>query len=227
MSTLTNSVMFVCTANICRSPIAEEIFIREVGPWLANTDFFLEISSRGTHALAGDNRCQVASERFEIEKPGVSALFQGADPATHGLILTMEQQQMSFLVQSFPKLRSRIFTLPQAAEIAEKIYDGILDGSLFTAPNPEMGIAFVAPPLPDDVAKRWEWFVSELDANRGLIATTNSILTSGDFDIADAHQPDGPSHELALDLIEENVKALATLIQSILTVTEFSKVSSA
>lgn len=226
MSPLTSSVTFVCTANICRSPVAEEIFSREIGPWLATTDLSLEISSRGTHALSGDTRCPVASERFSIIEPGVSSLFQAIDPATQGLVLTMEQQQMSFLVQSFPKLRSRIFTLPQAVEIAEKIYSGILDGSLFTSPDPNMGIAFVAPPLPDNLTERWAWLVSELDANRGLVATTNSILTSGDFDIADAHQPDGPSHELALDLIDENVKALATLIQSILGVNEFSKVSS-
>lgn len=219
--------MFVCTANICRSPVAQEIFSREIGPWLAGTDFSLEIISRGTHALAGDDRCKVASDRFEIDQPGVSAIFDGAEPESQGLILTMEQQQMSFLVRSFPKLRSRIFTLPQAVEIAEKIYDGIVDGSLFTAPDPEMGVSFVAPALPQEISQRWDWLVSELDANRGLITSTNSILTSGDFDIADAHQPDGPTHELALDLIDENVRALATLMQSILGINEFSEVSPA
>jgi len=226
MSNLADSVMFVCTANICRSPVADEIFSREVGPWLASTDFSLAVTSRGTHAVAGDQRCKVASERFEITQPGVSSLFQGGEPEAQGLILTMEQQQMSFLAQSFPKFRSRIFTLPQAVEIAEKIYDGMLDGSLFTSPDPQMGIGFVAPPLPEDMSERWSWLVSELDANRGLITKTNSILTSGDFDIADAHQPDGPTHELALDLIDENAKALATLIQSILGANEFSKVPS-
>jgi len=226
MDTLTNSVMFVCTANICRSPAAQEIFSREIGPRLAGTDFSLAVSSRGTHAISGEDRCQVASERFEILQPGVSAHFDGTGLESQGLILTMEQQQMSFLVQSFPKYRSRIFTLPQAVEIAEKIYDGVIDGSLFTSVDPAMGIGFVAPPLPDEISARWEWLISELDANRRLITTTNSILTSGDFDIADAHQPDGPTHELALDLIEENVKALSTLIQSILGVSDISKVSS-
>lgn len=227
MSTLQQSVMFVCTANICRSPIAAEIFSREIGPWLVGADFSLDVSSRGTHAHPGEDRCQVTSERFEIDQLGVSALFAGTEPESQGLILTMEQQQMSFLAQSFPKFRPRIFTLPQAVEIAAKIYDGILDGSLFSALEPEMGIGFVAPPLPDGISQRWDWLVNELDANRGLIAKTNSILTSGDFDIADAHQPDGPTHELALDLIDENVKAFSVLIQSILSVSEFSKVSSA
>lgn len=226
MSTLTNSVMFVCTANICRSPAAEEIFSREFGQGLASTDFSIEVSSRGTHAISGEDRCKVTSERFEILQPGVSAFFDGTGLESQGLILTMEQQQMAFLVQSFPKFRSRIFTLPQAVEIAEKIYDGIIDGSLFTSADPAMGVGFVAPPLPDEISARWEWLISELDANRRLITTTNSILTSGDFDIADAHQPDGPTHELALDLIDENVKALSTLIQSILGVSDISKVSS-
>jgi len=227
MSTQPNSVTFVCTANICRSPVAEEIFCREIGPWLASTDFLLEITSCGTHAIVGDDRCKIASERFDIAEPGASALFDDTNAATEGLILTMEQQQMSFLVRTFPKLRSRIFTLPQAVEIAEKIYDGILDGSLFVSPDPEMSVSFVAPPMPDEISGRWAWLVSEFDANRGLITTTNSNLTSGDFDIADAHQPDGPSHELALDLIDDNVKALATLSQCILGINEFSKVSTA
>lgn len=227
MSTLTNSVTFVCTANICRSPVAQEIFSREIGPWLAGTDFSLDIGSSGTHAHPGDDRCSIASARFEVSEPGVSAIFSGEGSASQGLILTMEQQQMSHLVRTFPKLRSRIFTLPQAVEIAEKIQEGILDGSLFTSADEDVALSFVAPPLPQEISERWAWLVSELDANRGLITTTNSILTSGDFDIADAHLPDGPSHEWALELIEENVKALATLVQSILGVSEFPKVSSA
>jgi len=227
MSTLTKSITFVCTANICRSPVAQEIFSREIGPWLAGTDFSLEIGSSGTHAHPGDERCGIASARFEVSEPGVSAIFNVEDATTQGLILTMEQQQMSHLVRTFPKLRSRIFTLPQAVEIAEKIHEGILDGSLFTSPDADAAISFVAPPLPQEISERWDWLISEFDANRGLITTTNSILTSGDFDIADAHLPDGPSHEWALDLIEQNVKALATLIESILGVSESPKVSSA
>ena len=225
MSEQLKTLMFVCTANICRSPVAAEVFVRELSPWLGKSDLPLSIISRGTHAISGDDRCVVASGRFQIDEPGVSAIFEADDVSPSTLVLTMEQGQIAYLVQTFPKLRSQIFTLPQAVEIAQKIYEGIIDGSLFTSPDPEITVGFVAPPLPEDVSSRWNWLLNELDANRGLATTTNSSLASGDLDIADAHKPDGPTHELALDLIEENVKALAILIQDILSVNEFSEVS--
>ena len=80
MNTVDNSITFVCTANMCRSPIAEFIFRREAAGWLAELGFAVEVISRGTHALPGDNRCVVASQRFEISDPGVSDLFRGEDP---------------------------------------------------------------------------------------------------------------------------------------------------
>lgn len=210
-----HSITFVCTANMCRSPIAEYVFVEAVKDWIHNSGLDIEINSRGTHAQSGEKRCEVASNRFEISDSGVSALFTGDDPNTQGLIFAMEQQHVRFLVQSFPKLRSRIFPLAQAVEILAKIYDGIVDGSLFTPADPE-AVGFVAPPLPTDLADRWTWLIGELDANRGLISTTKSILTSGDFDIGDAHVPDGPTHELSLDLVAENAASLANLLERIL-----------
>jgi protein-tyrosine-phosphatase len=216
MNQPTSSITFVCTANICRSPIAQEIMTSELANWPGSVKLPITINSFGTHAQSGDDRCAVASERFEIVEPGVSALFDGQAIGKQNLILTMEQAQMGFLVRTFPKFRSQIFTLPQAVEIASKIQVGINDGTLFTPVDPELSIGFVAPPMPETLADRWVWLLAELDANRGMITKTDSALTAGDLDIADAHQPDGPTHELALDLIQENTKTLATLIKSIL-----------
>ena len=217
MSVHENSITFVCTANMCRSPIAEFVFNRESTGWLNECGLELTVNSRGTHAEPGDTRCEVASKTFEILDSGVSAQFQIDDPNVHGLVLTMEQMHMRHLVQAFPKLRSRIFSLAQAVEITAKIYDGIVDGSLFTSPDPEVSVGFVAPPFPEGINDRWQWLVSELDANRGLISTTNSILTSGDYDIGDAHVPDGPTHELSLDLVAENAIEFSENIRLILT----------
>lgn len=210
-----HSITFVCTANMCRSPIAEYVFAQAGKNWIPDLGLNISINSRGTHAQSGEKRCEIASNRFEISDSGVSALFTGDDPKTQGLVFAMEQQHVRFLVQSFPKLRSRIFPLAQAVEILAKIYDGIVDGSLFTSADPEV-IGFVAPPMPAELSERWNWLINELDANRGLISTTQSILTSGDFDIGDAHVPDGPTHELSLDLVAENAQDLANLLERIL-----------
>lgn len=217
MNTNLNSITFVCTANMCRSPIAEYVFVRETESWLPQLQIPMQINSRGTHAQPGEVRCEVASRTFEIAEPGVSSSFEIDDVATQGIVLTMEQMHMAHLVRSFPKLRSRIFTLAQAVEILEHIYDGIVDGSLFVSDDPELGAGFVAPPLPNEIADRWTWLLNELDANRGLISSTKSILTSGDFDIGDAHVSDGPTHELSLDLVKENATELARLLELILS----------
>ncbi len=222
MSTELDSITFVCTANMCRSPIAEHIFRIEAGPWIAKLEVPLEINSRGTHAHPGEVRCDVASLNFSISDPGVSSAFAKDDVQTRGLVLTMEQMHVAYLVREFPKLRNRIFTLAQAVEILEHIYDGIVDGSLFVSADPELAAGFVAPPLPPDITNRWKWILDELDANRGFISSTNSILTSGDFDIGDAHVSDGPTHELSLDLVKENATELARLLELILSFSDIA-----
>jgi protein-tyrosine-phosphatase len=113
------SVLFVCTGNTCRSPMAERIFTalarKEGLDWTA--------SSAGTHAAPGMPMTRlaaaVAAERgLDTEhqaRPVDAALLEGADR-----VVVMEAAQRQRLVSRFPKFASKIELL-DAADIADPI----------------------------------------------------------------------------------------------------------
>ncbi len=106
------SILFICTGNICRSPIAEYLFnyYAEKGnlPFVSTSAGLLE-----NGAMISFNSLQLLVEK------GISAyehLSRKADPqimSTHWLILTMEQRQRDFLQSTFPNAAHRIFTLKE------------------------------------------------------------------------------------------------------------------
>jgi protein-tyrosine-phosphatase len=111
------SVLFLCTANICRSPAMELIARDLAGP----TD--VVFSSAGTHAHRGQHMnpemvaCLpegMSSEAFR------SRLVDAALLADADLVLTAEQTHRQHILDDFPHLLRRVFTLGQfAATIAD------------------------------------------------------------------------------------------------------------
>jgi protein-tyrosine phosphatase len=113
---VTLNVLFVCTGNVCRSPVAQRLFEARVSPALAVA------SSAGTQALTG----------HPIDGPSALALRElGVDPSGHqarqvtptltaaaDLILTATTDHRSMLVQAEPLLFRRVFTLREFARLA-------------------------------------------------------------------------------------------------------------
>lgn len=110
------AVLFVCTGNICRSPMAERIFrarVDEAVPVVA--------SSAGINALVG----------HPMDAPSAHVLRElGGDPRGHvgrrleagmvtaaELILTAERRHRSVIVQSDPLAFRRTFTLREFARL--------------------------------------------------------------------------------------------------------------
>jgi glycine hydroxymethyltransferase len=73
------SVLFVCTGNICRSPIAEGLFRRLIGN---RKD--IEVSSAGVHAVRGQPPSLYAVQVCEAEGVDISDLR--SQPLTHDLV---------------------------------------------------------------------------------------------------------------------------------------------
>jgi len=109
-------LLFVCTGNTCRSPMAEHIakkMICERG--LTG----LEVSSAGLGALAGEPVSWQAA--LVLEEMGVSASGHRAARLSAGdvdradLVLTMTKAHRDMLVKAFPKAARKIYTLAEYA----------------------------------------------------------------------------------------------------------------
>ena len=119
-------VLFVCTANICRSPSAEAL-ARAEGP--ADVAF----SSAGTHAKDGEpiNPDMVAALPPELDTAAfrsrrlTTAMLDEAD-----LVVTMEAIHRTFILDDHPAMFRKVFTLGQLAKALEQAPEGLDRGAL-------------------------------------------------------------------------------------------------
>ncbi|SDI61963.1 low molecular weight protein arginine phosphatase [Alteribacillus bidgolensis] len=111
MEAIIKHVLFVCTGNTCRSPMAEALF-------RAKTDKNIEGKSAGIYAMPGmpasDGTMKVLKERNitlkHDSKPLTEELVDWAD-----IILTMTKNHHEMTVQTYPKAADKIFTLKEFA----------------------------------------------------------------------------------------------------------------
>jgi len=115
------AVLFVCTGNICRSPVAEAIARRELARYPGAA---LRVSSAGSHALEGN---PAASRML------VAASTRGADLQRHhareltrrrvraaGLILCMAEEHRPFVLAYDRAAAGRTFLLAAFARAASQ-----------------------------------------------------------------------------------------------------------
>jgi protein-tyrosine-phosphatase len=128
-------VMFVCTGNLCRSPMAEGLLKLKVTGLLKKR---LRVISAGTHALEGmpsTMRGQMAAARF-----GVDLSHHRSQPVTpwlighSDLILAMDSSHVEALHRLDPQADVRVFLLKEYG---------------LPADHPG-GILFVDDPMPGD-----------------------------------------------------------------------------
>lgn len=117
-------VLVVCTANLCRSPLAEHLLRART----TSLGLTWAVSSAGVQARPGQPM-HPSSERVlrsrSIDASGwVSTRVEPAALATADLVVTATQQQRDQLVTLRPAAMSRTFTLLQLARWAEAIRTG-------------------------------------------------------------------------------------------------------
>jgi protein-tyrosine-phosphatase len=110
-------ILFVCTANICRSPVAEfylRRLVERIGP---NA---LEIASTGTHAVSGlpsdgiasrlaaERGCDLAGHRSKPMLP--------QDVAAADRIVVMERRHRAFFAEHFPEALPKVQLLLAAPD---------------------------------------------------------------------------------------------------------------
>jgi len=109
-------ILFVCTGNTCRSPMAEAIF-RQLVQSRSGEDW--QVSSAGLHALDGSpatSEAVAVLKELGLDISGHSArllteeLVEDAD-----LILTMTAAHKQSIQQRFPAAADRVFTVKEFA----------------------------------------------------------------------------------------------------------------
>ena len=137
------SVLFLCTANICRSP-AMELIARDLAG-----DAEVVFSSSGTHAHTGHRMNPVQAATIpHLDVSGFRSrrlkpeMLLGAD-----LVLTAESIHRQHVLDDFPQLHRRLFTLGQFEAAIADIPD-LVGRDLVTAvgekrqpAHPELDIA--------------------------------------------------------------------------------------
>ena len=99
-------VLFVCTGNTCRSPMAEAL--------LKNKTKDIEVRSAGIHAFPG---CSASLNAIEALKSKGISLEHESQPLSQELlewssvILTMTNQHKQVILNSLPELKDKICTL--------------------------------------------------------------------------------------------------------------------
>lgn len=121
------SILIICTANQCRSPLAEVLLRRQLAAQSSDTTWRVE--SAGTWAAnarpAHAQMCKVAEEVGFDLSPHRARNVEDLTLSNYDLILTMEQNHKEALQIEFPAVRQRIYQLTEMVGMNYDIADPI------------------------------------------------------------------------------------------------------
>ena len=135
------SILYVCTGNICRSPLAERYTVHRLAHAAPDLAHLVRVGSAGVRALEGYPMDASAAAEL-VRHGGLADGFQGrrlttADVASAQLVLTMERAQRSAALAEEPAALRRTFTLLEAADLVQLVGT---DGQLDAVPAGPLGL---------------------------------------------------------------------------------------
>lgn len=181
-------ILVVCTANICRSPLAAELLRRRLIERFGAEADDVEVTSAGVRALVGDPMDPYAAALLAEATTGPDGTpaaqpfaARQVDERLVGeadLVLTMTREHRRSVVQLVPAAQRRTFTLRELARIVR-----------------------AAPARPDDtdpsLAAGWRTVLTAAPALRGPTAPRDPA----DDDVADPYRLDGAVYRHAVRTI--------------------------
>ncbi|MBS1837635.1 MAG: low molecular weight phosphatase family protein [Actinobacteria bacterium] len=120
-------VLFVCTANMCRSPMAEHLFAAQLRCLPSSTTWL--VGSAGTHVRTGSQVHELVREVLAergISVPPTSSRQVTVEHLEHAdLIVTAGRSHRSWVVERAPSAVRRTFTLPELGRLCAAGRDGL------------------------------------------------------------------------------------------------------
>jgi sulfate adenylyltransferase len=170
-------VLFVCTANICRSPFMELTARRLAGPGSS-----LSFGSAGTHGW----------DAKPMDPAMVATLAEGIDSGTFrsravtrelleeaDLVLTAEAAQRGYLLDDHPGMFRKVFTLGQAAEAIGRLEPGLTPAQVVARLGAARGNADPALDVPDPYRRGPEAAAAAAEHITRLLAAVLPALGDG------------------------------------------------
>lgn len=116
-------ILFVCTANICRSPTAHAILQKRINN--ARLQNHIEVDSAGTHGTEGvpaDPRSAMIAARKGVNLSGLySRALTDSDFSEFDHILIMDQKNLSAIQRKWPNIdHSQVKLLMEYSERSEQ-----------------------------------------------------------------------------------------------------------
>lgn len=107
-------VMFICTGNICRSAMAEYL-LKKVAQ---DRNEKIEVKSCGTYAENGDmstyEAIEVMNEDYNIDlKAHRATNIMNSDIKDEEIILCATNNHKMFVIQLFPELKEKVYTIKE------------------------------------------------------------------------------------------------------------------
>ncbi|GAA1856027.1 hypothetical protein ACFQZV_03500 [Microbacterium koreense] len=187
-------VLFVCRANVCRSPLMAAAFAQAVGddgvPW--------RIESRGTDVVRSTVVCEIAADL--AGDPATAGAKSRALNSRHidnaDLVVVSSLRERAMVTQLVPSARGRVFTLREALHLAK---ESGTDGR----GQRQSGHSSVRA------------FAEHLDARRGLVPIPEPrsyrflrLRTEHPYDVPDVHGASQRRHRRVLEETREAAHAL-------------------
>ena len=114
-------ILFVCTGNVYRSPLAAAFFVRKLKENKKRKSWM--VGSAGTWTVSGRSVSQdvmLAAQKFKLDLKDHTTYMLDADLlAAQDLILVMERGHKEALSVEFPSARKKIYLLSKAVDDQE------------------------------------------------------------------------------------------------------------